>query len=472
MTLTLKTWKAALLIPLTVLCACGPPPLEEVTEKTGRSFASLTGEAWDAVADSTNGSTALLDFVNALNLTQADLGLTAIPRPNIQSRATAQATLDEAEKFLKEKVFVKDNVESSGPGGIVFLLRGKAFCGSFTTAASIASCEKAIDDQQIRVAVSGNPDARLVLDIAMGPNRYSPVTVVLDKDRAIEISFRLDQYRALLDELSAASASPLPYATQIEAFEGEYRMRLEKLGPKDFAISFDVTRDVKMNYRGVDKELRTYVLGARSPMYRVRFDGIHHTQEMNIDIGPIAWTLPVSDVTGVKETGPFAVSLQGMKFDIATAAVSPSIAKGRLSLMPMRATYGGSDVVDLPGAHTADFEVGTGPDGRLKVTSTDVDVKARFRFSSVPGWKGDLAALGDEQWRVKLTGPGAAVKLSSVGGPGKNARLALKLIAGTFSIEALTAQDTLTVPTGVCAVKRETPNGTGPLASFGTASCQ
>lgn len=453
------------LIALAVLLgACKPPSLEEVSEQATHNTSALVEEAWDTVAASTNSSSALSSIVRALNLTLVDLGRQPIAQPNVPPRSSSQASFDQVQRYLKERIFVRDNLESTGLGSVTFLVDGHRLCTDPATGSSSSQCERTVNDLQLRIVVSGSPSTRLNFDLAFGAQRISPITLAMEKDKALEATLRLGEYKRMLDTMAKSTSASLPLSQQLEALDGEYRVRLEKLGPLDFALSYDVTRDVLVRYRGTDGLLRSSTLGARVPMCRVRFNGGNGTHELTMNLGPTSWTMPAGDLGGQTDPTPLSGDFAGAALELSTAA-SPALAKGQVTVFPAHVTYGATEVLGLNVAAPLTLSLGTASDGRLQLNTTELDATARLHFDVLPRFSGD-AALGDETWRVLLTGARPAIKLAVV-----NQALAFKFLDSRFSLEARSAHQSLSVSAGQCLVGANTAGGVGPLRSLASVSC-
>lgn len=447
-----------------LLGACKPPSLEEVSEQAAHNTSALVGEAWDTAAASTNSSAALSAIVRALNLTLADLGRAPLAQPTFPARSSSQATFDTYERFLKERVFVRENVESTGLGSVTFLVDGRRLCTDPATGSSSSQCARTVDDLQLRVVASGDPNVRMVLDVAFGPNRIAPVTLVLEKDKALEVTLRLNEYKRILDTMASSSSAALPLSQQLDQLDGEYRVRLEKLGPLDFALSYDVTRDVIVRSHGSDGQLRSTTMGARVPSYRLRFDGAHGTQDLSVNLGAVNWTMPAGDLNGDADPTPFSGTLAGAQLELSTAA-APALARGQLTVLPVHATYGATEVLSVNVAAPLTVSLGTGSDGRLELSTTELDATARFHLGALPRFSGD-PALADETLHLTLLGAHPVLRLAVV-----NQALALAVLGARFEVEAVSARQHLSAGAGQCLVASSSSAGVGPLRSFSSVSC-
>lgn len=441
------------------LTACKPPSAEEVSARAGRNTSALVGEAWDTVATSTNDSRPLTAIVNALNLTLVELGGTALPLPNLPMRSASQGTFDEYERLLRERVFAAANVESSTLFGVTFLVDGQRACTD-ETGASSAECVRLLNDLQLRVVVSGDPDARLVFEVLFGVQRISPLTLAMEKDHLLEATFRLNQYKRLLDTMTSTISGPLPGAQQLELLDGEYQVKVEKLAPHEFAFSYSVTRDAQVRFRGADGQLRSATMAARVPSYRARFDAVHGTQTLDVNVGPMTWQVPGSDVGGgAGDTTVFAGTFDGLQLELSTDT-APALARGRLTIFPAHVTWGSAEVASLAVAAPFTWSLDTAPDGRLQAKTSELDATASLHFAVLPSYQGD-PRLGDERWHVTLRGASPALKLSRA-----SEHLAVRLTGAAFRLEALNTQQHFEVAAGQCLAASTSGGAAGPLGWF------
>lgn len=461
------------LLSFLALTGCAPPSVEEISEKTGRNVSNLLQEAWDSAAVSVNSSSQVDQLVSALNLSATDVSGGGVSKPNFPGRNAGEDTFGDYQKFLKERVFLEDNVESTGGGAVTFLVNGKRLCTDPVSNRSDAQCEQSVDDLKLRVVVSGDPNATLTLRFEIGADRNSPLTLTIEKDRALQIDVRLNEYFKAIQALSSISTLPLSIPqTTTSALDGEVRLRLEKLGNLHFALSYDIIRDVSYDVIPSDGALRSVRIGARSPAARLEFDGQAGTHSFKGDVGKVAVRLPYKDVRGSGDDNTvIAFEFEGAALDISDA-VAGALAQVSLTVRPgtNRVTYGGGEIFSLTPPQTVTARLVKDTDGRLKVEVNEFETTAAFRIELLPGQL-DLKESGayNESYRVSLKGANPALRFGKVGGD-----TAVKFIDSTFEVKALNANRAVTVAAGQCLASNQNPVSTDIplLRSIAAASCE
>ncbi len=449
-----------LLLVVAVLAGCKPPTVEEVSQQAAQNTASLLGDAWDSAADSTNGSSQLAGVVAALNLTLVDLGGDRFTLPTLPERRANQAAFDDSARFLRERLFTRANVESQGLDGVTFLVDGRRLCGT-SDASSSWSCQRSVDDLQLRIVVSGDPNARLVFQLQVGPARINPATLVMENDRLLEVSVRLNEYKRIIDTMASANGAVLPWTNQLEKLDGEVRVRLEKLANRDFALSYDIVRDLHVELRTTDGQLRTGTIAAAVPTCRVHVNARTRTHELTVKLGATSWSGPASDLLGTTDFTPFTAASQGVQFELSTDA-APALAKGRLTVLPAHANYGVTEVANVSVAAPFAFTLDQGAGSRLELVASELDATSHLHLDAVPRFSGANWS-GDETWHATLRGAHPTLRLAVA-----NHALAIQVLQSRFSLEARTAQQRFSSGDGQCVTVR---SGNSPVSSLDAVSC-
>lgn len=455
------------------LCACKPPPtVEEVAEQTGNNVSNLLQEAWDAAAVSVNGSAPIEKLRAAVNLSAKDVGGGGVEKPSVPTRNTNETTFSDFQKFLKERVFVKDNIENTNGDAITFLVNGKRFCTDPVSGSSNADCEKTIDDLKLRVVAQGDPNATLTLRFEVGTDRVSPLTLTIEKDKALQIDARLAEYFQAAKTLSATNPN-VPVVvpqTTTNTLSGDVRLRLEKLGPQRFALTSDITKDVAYEFIGSDGFVRTVAIGQSSPSARLEYDGLAGTHDFKSNIGKVTVRVPYGDVNSNKtDTTVLGFDFEGASLEV-TDAVSGALGSAKLTVRPgtNRVTYGGTEVFSLVPPQAITAKLVADADGRLKVALNEFETTANFALRSLPNQSAS-EAFSDESYKVSLKGPNPAVRLAKVGND-----TAVKFLDSTFEIRALKANRAVSVPANQCLSRNVSPVSSDPelLRSVAASSCE
>ena len=86
----------------------------------------------------------------------------------------------EVQKFLDKYIFVPENLESSEPTRLTYLMRGSVFCAE---AAEPANCATELDKVQLRLVVTSPSKGDVSISFLVGPDRHNPGSLDLFKDR-------------------------------------------------------------------------------------------------------------------------------------------------------------------------------------------------------------------------------------------------------------------------------------------------
>jgi len=114
-------------------------------------------------------------------------------------------------------------------------------------------------------------------------------------------------------------------------------------------------------------------------------------------------------------------------------------------------TYGGADVVSVSLVKPVTYTLDAAADGRLQLDTSEIDAVAAFHFGRVPGTRVD-EAWREETYRVRFNGGRQTLKLSAVG-----KQVAVKVVNGSFGVEAVGAGRSVVASGGLCLIKPEPP---------------
>lgn len=426
-----------------LVVGCKPPSLEDLQRDAAENVSSLLTEAWDAAADSTNGSPALANFMQALNLTLVESGRTAqsqppVPRHDDRASSSVQSSFDAAKTFLNERVLTKANIESTGLGDVTFKVDGQRLCEDRTSHVASPNCVKMVDDLELRIVVAGDPHATLTLRILAGKARHAPAVLTFENGHAITVEVDFAEYQAALNGLASSASNPLP-ATMTG--DGQMRYRLEKLAPRDFVVTAALTRAYSMSMDSA-AGTRRWSLGASNPTYRVRFNGATGIHEASVQFANASYDGAWGDFVGTKDTTPVHAEAPLLKVDL-TTDVAPELVRGTVWFERARVTVGGGELMSAALAQPVTLRLLRHTDGHLKLAVSDTDLTLGLHLARGPGTHPE-PAVADATWHLKV-GQDAALELIARG-----TGLAARVLSGTLSLEVPEAGRRLSASSGEC----------------------
>ncbi len=462
---------AAMVFSLAAVGCSGGPSPKEVSEASATA-AEQTAKGLGGTARSFANSAALKSVLENLGSLQGSFSGVPVSGSggSVQQQpltAPEQADLDrqvaELRKFLEEKVFTQDNVESSGGGSTMFLIKGAPVC-KFGDLPALPACTDAVDKLQLRIRATSVAPKGLDLTFLFGAAKHEPLTLRLRPD---SLTFSLELAQAKLALADAGSLFGLP-PTLPRVLEGQVELKLQKNGEEDFTSTLSVVKAVHVED---DRDNGTFAFqtAATAVLWQLHVEGLAHRIGFELNLGPTRVSRPYKG-----EVSRSGLAGKVLTYDLSGASFAFSAQDGDDNFVVAHVGFGDaqstvqldntvlftSDLNSLSQRHF-DLNLSRDADGQPVVrVLPEVDVVTGFFLQalkvdsdvSVPSY------YENETYRVRLTGGGApAVKPlkadAASGFPG-----GLKVIAGTLSFETSRPNVApVVVPAGSCLVERKDP---------------
>lgn len=484
-----------------VLGACGrAPSASEVAEATGTQVSELVRGANDSaqVINSLSSLGSLTSGLNALRTGFAPVPVdgratcdpatpgctTFSPTPYARPTAPEQPSVNEQTekmvKFLKERVFTEENIESRNASSTTFLLTGEDVCTDGTTTPS-QGCVDQVNKLELRVRATPQSDNGMDLTLVIGPDRNEPVTFQVRRN-SLALVIDLAQAKATAEFVASqgGTSSGLP-----RVMEGVIEFRLVKNADKDFTFSGSVLRDVRVEWDDSNGATRKFSTATASPLAALRIEAIPRRVSFDLDLRSTVLDLPYKpDLSRTGYAGTRLVSrLSGLSYSFTAQEGQTGFAVAHIGIGDAQSTVMldnlvivAADLNTVSGRHF-DLKLASAADGLPVATvAPEFDLATKFFLKplkvdtdvSVPSF------YEDETYRVLLTGGSApAVKPVAAdavtGFPG-----GLKVIAGALTLSTTAAGVApVVVSQGQCLVGRRTaPTGSHPLLGhFGVQAC-
>jgi hypothetical protein len=497
---------AASSLSLFTLVACQPSPsAEEVAEATAAQTEALLndfGSAAQSLNDMSSlsamskSASALTTTFDALplgagfagNLTEGFARLQAGFSTGTQSQAveTSSTTTAPSEadiqrstaafaKFMRERIFTRENLESQSGDSSIFLLNGDDLCSDGTTLAD-AACVKAVDDIGVRVRARRIAEKEMDLTLLIGAQKHEPLELRI---RRASLAVLVD-FKGLKDAVESidsvlGSKSGLP-----RVMDGEISYTLEKHGEKDFSFTWSVVRAINVEGEDVLGVTRTFTSGATERLFYARFNGLTKTLSAETNVGPTEIGLPykpdisTSGLAGTRVSAHFGgaswafEATEGQpEFTLADVGLGATTTSLKLDNHELFA-------LDLNAASGRQFDV---------TLSSDTDGLAIFKVS--PGYelklKYALAPLKvdadmtvephfeDQTYTIALSGTDPTLKPLEANTTGFAG--GIKVVSGTLTLStSASGVEAISVPAGMCLTSKTLTNSTdhailGRLAS-------
>lgn len=400
----------------------------------------------------------------------ASSSMTINPVPTDPVEADAQAAL--LEKYLRERIFTKANVEGTEGDSTIFRITGEDACTT-GSAAPEPECVQTVDKLELRIRATRAEKQGLDLGFLIGPNRDEPLVLRFAKD-SVAVVVDLGEAKDTVKFLEPTASLELP-----RVMVGKVELRLTKNGEKDVTFSTSILDAIRMEADSEDGT-RTFSTAKANPLTHMRMDAVARRLSFDLHLGTTEFSGPYggsSPLAGKKQV----VSLSGMSFafsaeegqeDFVIAHVGLGKAQSYVSLDGTKLFT--ADLNELSGRHF-DLNLSRGADG-LPLVRVLPEFNLVTKFFMQPLAEDPMADVPafyeNNTYRVRLTGGGSpsfrpVAANTSTGFPG-----GLQVLSGELTLEG--DGSTVAVPTGKCLVGKEQPaGGSHPLLGhFETRDCQ
>lgn len=414
---------------------CTPPSAKDLAKKTSASASALLKEAWQS-AETTNTMSSVDSANKGISASSQALGSGALSmtRSMVPSSSQSDQTLKVLEDVLTTYVFADENIEKVEGSALIFRIKGDTICKN----GGGAACVSMIDKAEVRVRAEGDPETTVILTVLVGPSRFEPCSLKIEKDTAIQLTVDLEAMRNAVEFLNTTIPGSSLSAASIPTMTGRASVRLQKNGPKDFQVSLEALSDINVS-AVVNQIARTFSM-AKSPGAMLRIDGENRAITYTYDVNRLTYAGPINDLrSNLTSSQPFSIDVSGY-------AVSATLRDGVQEFLTGDIGFGSSSSTFVFNGQTifsADFNETL---GRAAAFSAKLDTDGMPIVTVTPGAEvkvlvnaAPLEAVGFETWSIRdetitasLKGKNNFVTVRPVGGNASG----LKLVAGTFSLSS------------------------------------
>lgn len=392
------------------------------------------------------------------------------PVPTDPTEADAQAAL--LEKYLKERIFIEENVEATEGDSTIFRIHGDDLCTTGEYPAD-PGCVEAVDKMELRIRATRTDKDGLDLGFQFGSQRDEPVVLSFGQ-KTMAVVVDLGETKDAVQFLIPGSAAQLP-----RVMVGKVELRLTENGAQDLTFSTGILDAIRIE-RDRDGGTHSFTTAKATPLSELRMDANAKRLSFDLNLGTTEYKGPYGGTSALANQ-QMVYSLSGLSFafsaeegqnDFVIAHVGLGEAQSYMSLNGTKIFT--ADLNAVSGRHF-ELNLSRGADGLPLVrVLPEFDLAAKFFLAPL---KGDPAAevpsfYEDQTYRVRLTGGGSPSirpvdANTATGFPG-----GLQVVSGELSLQGKDAA--VTVPAGKCLVGKEVAaEGSHPLLGhFEARDCQ
>jgi hypothetical protein len=452
-----KQWSSTLFLALG-LSACGTE--KNLGHEVSLRTASMVKGALKSSRAAENHA-GLQTFTGGLNALQQALrpGATGSPTNGSGYQAPPDSTdaqIDELARFLEERVFIEQNLESRYGGVLTYRIRGDVACAGMA-ASQRTTCILQMDVLQPRVRVSVLPSDQIALMFLLGPTQAQPLDLLVGHD-SLTFTFNLDAITSLLGG-GGIGGTPAFKAN------GKVRFALSRSG-EDYAFAMGIPSEVRLEVADPQRGKFSFSTAAREFIASLRIEAATRTLSQEFDLGETHVSWPASAMGGTSYTGAMALDLPGFSYAWSAAPGVSEVQISNIGFGDAQARW------TLDGATLVGVDLNPASGRRLDLTfaqgaanehlvrlEPELDVVVRFALGLLPG-QSSAAAFRDAEYRFRVA-DAKVPTLALLSDPS-----AIKVLAGRLTFESLrTPVSTVSVEAGSCLGTRESSDPSASLVS-------
>lgn len=392
------------------------------------------------------------------------------PVPVDPTAADAQAAL--VEKYLKERIFIEQNVEATEGDSTIFRIQGDDICTTGERPADL-DCVQVVDKLELRIRATRTDKDGLDLGFQFGPQRDEPVVLSFGQ-KTMAVVVDLGETKDTVQFLVPAATAGLP-----RVMVGRVELRLTENGAQDVTFSTGILDAIRVEIDG-ERGTHSFSTAKATPLSELRMDANAKRLGFELNLGTTEYKGPYGGTSSLSSQ-QVVYSLSGLSFafnaeegqdDFVIAHVGLGEAQSYMSLNGTKVFT--ADLNALSGRHF-DLNLSQGANGLPLVrVLPEFDLAAKFFLSPLKvDPKAEVPSFyEDESYRVRLSGGGSPSirpvdANTATGFPG-----GLQVVSGELSLQGKNAS--VTVPAGKCLVgKQAVAQGSHPLLGhFEARDCQ
>jgi len=424
-----------------------------------------------------------------------------------ETRQELHEALDELVSFLRDEIFIDDNLESDDGTYSVYLLPESLFCdrgeGDSSTADTsgaeplpdaelpiadeLADDEISVDDDcavdyatlQPRLRLSSPGDGDIDVDVLLTEDKSNPISLQLYHDR-VGATWDLGEFKKTLESAGQELDG-------VETFEGKLGVELVRLGSLDYALRANVLQDVHVVGGDPGEEIEV-LLAASSPTLELEFNGNDKTVSGAVNYGALNVIAPLSMFMGDDEayddqgnllppkqyTGMIDAVLGGLNASLTFDGNTDAITIENVGLGDVTSTvmHDGDEILALDVNPDDDrrFDVtveSTGDSSGTLAFSPTLDVSLAMNFANLQDQVDDIPGfMLSDTIRLWFEGNNPTIEVGEE---------QLEVVSGTLHLDSASEPATnVTVEAGMCLA--EAPESDMEPASlaegFAATTCQ
>jgi hypothetical protein len=392
------------------------------------------------------------------------------PVPADPMAADAQAAL--LEKYLKERIFTKENVEATEGDSTIFRIQGDDVCTTGEYPAD-PGCVQAVDKMELRIRATRTDKNGMDLGFQVGPQRDEPMVLSFGQ-KTMAVMVDLGETKDAVLFLAPGAGTQLP-----RVMVGRVELRLTENGSQDVTFSTGILDAIRIEMDG-EGGTHSFTTAKATPLSQLRMDANAKRLSFDLNLGTTEYKGPYGG-TSALASQQRVYSLSGLSFafnaeegqnDFVIAHVGLGEAQSYMSLNGTKLFT--ADLNALSGRHF-DLNLSRGADG-LPLVRVMPEFDLVTKFFLAPLKRDPMAQVPsfyeDQTYRVRLSGGGSpsirpVEANTATGFPG-----GLQVVSGELSLQGKDAS--VTVPAGKCLVgKAAAAEGSHPLLGhFEARDCQ
>jgi hypothetical protein len=221
------------------------------------------------------------------------------PEDLAEMRTELEDGIRELVTELTERIFSKDNVETSDDTSVTYLLGPEDLCSAsesetLQSDGSVVVAEGELDPEcvddvtraAIRLRVTSPSEGNVDVTVILTEQRFEPVVIELHEER-LAVTADLDQLASSIEALGEDLEG-------LESLEGRVQFELVKNAPLDYSARYNVLDDVKVVVIDDAGNRLQVSVGASTPTLEGRIDGNAKTVSASYGVGPVRVSGPLA----------------------------------------------------------------------------------------------------------------------------------------------------------------------------------
>ncbi len=401
-----------------------------------------------------------------------------------QARQDMHDSLDQLLGFMRDEIFIEDNLESEDGTYATYLLPASVLCDDSEPDLGAAgrsvveedereSCAEGVQRLAPRLRLSSPAAGDVDVELLLSSEQYNPITLQLYDDR-VGVTMDLGELKATVE----ATGEDLEWIGELD---GEVGLELVRNSATNYSLRMSLLRDLVLATTN-EGEMVDFMMAASNPTIELNIDGEAKALTATINYGAMNLRAPLSAFMSDEEyddegnplppksyTGLIDAVLGGLNGGLTFDGTTDVLRFENLGLGDVRTevSHDGNTLLSLDvnpdDGRRFDLAVRQGDNGPTLTFYPTLDVRAGLGFTHIANQVDDIpSAFLEDTVRLWFEGDDPTVELHDE---------ALKVSSGTLHLES--SAESVSVEAGMCLVETDSEQEPASLAgAFGVGTCE